>query len=469
MRPGRPEGARRTLRQRLLTFLLFPLLALLVASLAVDYRIADGPAQEAYDHALADDAVALASRVHVHGLATEVDLPAAAEAVLRSDSTDLEFLAAYGPEGELLAGDADLRPDPLPPGLNPHLTDATLRSYRVRKATYRIETPRGAVTVVVAETTRKRESTASKILAAMIFPNILLIIAVLVLVYLGVRSGLAPLNHLSEEIARRSPHDLRPLPKGEAPAEAEPLINAMDGLIDDLRAAAVAQQAFLANAAHQLRTPLAGLQTQLELAVEELPERYRHRIAHLRDATGRLGHLAHQLLALARSGPEANLAHERRPVDCAGLLQASASAWFDAALAREVDLGFEPEEAFVQGSEWLLRELLANLIDNAIQYTPPGGVVTARSGLDGEGRPFLEVEDSGPGIPEAEHQRIFERFYRAEGAPCTGTGLGLAIVKEVAERHGAAVAIAGAGPQGGTRMRVTFPPVADFPDVPAGE
>lgn len=457
MNSPRPESSPRTLRRRLLFFLLLPLGALLILSLAADYHIAFKPAGEAFDHALTDDAVALAGRVHVVGASLAVDLPPAAEAVLRTDGSDQEFLSVYGPDDRLLAGDADLRPDPLAGSGGPVLSNGELRGKRIRKASYRIDTALGPVTVTIAETTRKRDKAGSRILAAMIFPNILLILATLALVYFGVRSGLAPLTHLSEEISRRSPHDLSPLPAGEVPAEAQPLVKAMDGLIEDLRLAATAQQAFLANAAHQLKTPLAGLQTQLELAAEEIPGEYRTRVVHLRDATRRLGHLAHQLLALARSSQEANIAHETRPVDLARLLEESASAWFDLAMAKSIDLGFEPGPAIVIGSEWLLRELLGNLIDNGLQYTPDHGRVTARCGTTDDGHPFIEVEDSGPGIPSAERERIFDRFYRSATTPGPGTGLGLAIVKEVAERHGATIELGDATPDNGTRIRVVFP------------
>lgn len=446
----------KTLRRRLLFLLLLPLTSLLIVSLAFDYRIAFEPASEAYDHALADDAVALAGRVRFLDGRLQVDLPAAAEAVLRTDRSDQEYLSIYGEDDVLLAGDADLRPDPPRPGVNPGLADAEFRGRTVRKATYRILTAGGEVALTVAETTHKRERAGSKILAGMILPNLLLIVVSLGLVYVGVRRGLAPLTHLGEKISQREPHNLSPLPREAVPGEAEPLIRAMDGLIGDLRSAATAQQAFLANAAHQLKTPLAGLQTQLELHVQELPEMYRARGSRLLDATRRLGHLAHQLLALARSGPDADVTPEKRLVDLGRLLEASASGWFDQALAKEVDLGFETARVMVNGSEWLLRELLANLIDNALNYTPAGGRVTARDGLDGTGRPYVEVEDNGPGIPPAERERIFDRFYRAEGSTGQGTGLGLAIVKEVAERHGAEIAVHPANAEGGTRFRVTF-------------
>lgn len=450
----------RTLRSRLLVFLLAPMAIVLLASVSTDYRFAYDPANEAYDHALLDDAVALAGRVRVAQGKAEVDLPAAAEAVLRSDRTDQEFLAIYGPGGQLLAGDADLMPEPTPNRQNPSVTDANLRGHKIRKATYRLTTGAGEITITVAETTRKRERAGSKILAAMILPNIVIILVTLAIVYVGIRRGLAPLDHLSEEIGRRSPHDLSPLPRTEIPGEAQPLVNAMGTLINDLRAAAGAQQAFLANAAHQLKTPLAGLQTQLELAAQELPDQYRNRVVNLRDATRRLGHLAHQLLALARSGPDADVGHEREKLDLAHVLQSIASSWFDLALTHQIDLGFDPEPAPLVGSEWLLRELAGNLIDNALQYTPAGGHVTVRSGRDAAGRPFLEVEDDGPGIAPEERERIFQRFYRAEGTPGPGTGLGLAIVKEVADRHHASLTLDDASAASGTRIRVTFPGIA---------
>lgn len=457
MKPYRPEQTQKTLRRRLLVFLLVPLAALFVISLTIGYHIAFTRANAAYDHALSDKAIALAGRVLVQGNAIEVNLPAETEELLLNDSRDQEFFSITGPDGRFLAGDADLRPDSVMSGLRPVRSDAFLRGQRIRKVSYRLETALGPVIVAVAETTQKRERTGSKILVAMIAPNVLLIFATLALVYFGVRRGLAPLIRLGEEIRLRSPQDLDFLSRRPVPGEAEPLIRAMAALIGELRGAAAAQQDFLADAAHQLRTPLAGLQTQLEIAAAEIPEEYRHRVVLLRDATQRLGHLAHQLLALARSGPEAHLVHERHPVNLARLLEENASAWFDRALSRNIDLGFEPEEAVAEGAEWLLRELLANLIDNALLYTPVGGQVTARSGLDEVGRPFIEVEDNGPGIPQAEHERIFDRFYRPAGSRGAGTGLGLAIVKEVAERHDAFIDLADA-PQGGVRIRVSFLP-----------
>lgn len=446
-----------TLRRRLLVLLVFPMASLLILSLAFDYRIAFEPAADAYDHALADDAFALAGRIRYLDSRLQVDLPAAAEAFLRTDRSDQEFLSIYGPGEQLLAGDADLRPELVARGENPALSDGEFRGKKIRKATYRLETAGGPVTVTVAETTHKRERAGSKILAAMLLPNILLIIGTLALVYLGIRRGLAPLTELSKEISQRAPHDLSPLPQRDVPAEAQPLVKAMDGLIDDLRSASAAQQAFLANAAHQLKTPLAGLQAQLELHLQELPATYTQRAQRLLEGTRRLGHLTHQLLALARSGPEANLVQEKRPVDLGKLLESNASTWFDQALARNIDLGFDAQTALISGSEWMLREMLANLIDNALRYTPEGGSITVRSGVDHE-QTYVEVEDNGPGIPPDLKHHIFERFYRINETASEGSGLGLAIVKEVADRHQASIELASPSSKTGTLIRILFPP-----------
>lgn len=452
--PVAPRGS--TLRDRLLLLLLGPLGLLFLLSLPGDYKLALEPSNAAYDHALANSAVAIASRIVHRGDDIKVDLSGAAEAVLLTDRIDRIYISVIGPDGRRLAGNADLAPE-AEGGSNPSFTDGVVHGSKVRQATFRTSTPPGTVTIVVAETLGKREDTASRIAVAMMLPNMILIIATVGIIYFGVLVALRPLDRLGEAIGRRSPHDMRPLSAEGIPQEARPLVTAINGLIGDLRAAAIAQQAFLANAAHQLRTPLAGLQTQLELATQDMPADFRPRIARITDATQRLGRLAHQLLSLARSGTEADLAHEHQPLDLGRVMEEMAPQFLDQAIARDIDLGFETPAVEVLGSRWLLREMLANMIDNAVRYTPLGGRVTARCGIDGEGRPFFEVEDDGPGIPPADRQRIFERFYRAPGNQATGTGLGLAIVREIADRHGAEV-IVGEGTAGrGLLIRVRFP------------
>jgi two-component system sensor histidine kinase TctE len=230
-----------------------------------------------------------------------------------------------------------------------------------------------------------------------------------------------------------------------------------------MREASGVQQRFLANAAHQLRTPLAGLQMHLELLLRrELPPDVRSEIEGMHVATMRASHLATQLLALARAEAGGASGRDVQYLDLRQIADAAAQEWVPRAIARNIDLGFVLENAIVSGSPLLLTELLNNLVDNALRYTPPGGTVTVRSGTDDGGHPYLSVEDSGVGIPDDARSKVFERFYRIEGSPGDGSGLGLAIVKEVADRHSGFLTVQ-SGATSGTRIVVTFVALATAP------
>src|SRR5262249_30600747 len=258
-----------------------------------------------------------------------------------------------------------------------------------------------------------------------------------------------------EEIRAGAPRDLRPIDTAAAPEETRPLVTALNGLLNEVDQAAQNQQRFLANAAHQLRTPLAGLRAHTELALAQpLPEPVRAQLDQVHQATIRTGRLANQLLALARAEPGGRGSDSA--VDLKSVAEAEADGWVHQALARELDLGFELETAAVRGNEFLLREALANLVHNAIVYSNQGGRVTVRTGARNGGA-FIEVEDDGPGIPLVERERVLERFYRVPGTPGTGSGLGLAIVSEIAAGHGAALAISDGGAARGCRVAITFP------------
>lgn len=463
-----------TLRGRLTLFLAAPLVLLTILSVLVNYRLSLGPANEAYDRALASSAVALAELVGVRRGHLNLDLPPSAEALLRTDQLDQVFFAVIDSEGKLVAGDPGLArlPDILPPqdsdsadtenggyAGSVEFHDAILAEQKVRIASLRATGPAGSAVILVAETIRKRELAATHTVAAVFFSDLVLLISTLLTVFFGVRLALTPLDDLGASLSRRRPADLRPLSDSAVPGEAKPLVGAINHMMANVRHAHEAQQAFLSNAAHQLRTPIAGLQTQLELALDRLPEEERPRIERLLTSSRRLSRLTSQMLALARSSPEADLGHEFQPVDLAALCEAAASDFLDAALARNIDLGFETASAPVSGSPWLLRELLSNLLDNAITYTREGGHVTVRCGVAAEGAPFLEVQDNGPGIPEEIREKIFDRFFRAPSHGEPGTGLGLAIVREAVERHGATITLAEpADGSGGVCFRVEFPP-----------
>lgn len=446
------------LRGRLLAVLALPLLALMVIGTVADYRQASRVANEAYDHSLASTAVALASRLDDEDGDVDVDLPKQAEAVLRADSVDKVFLLVTDPQGRIRAGDKELLPfvgDVESP--TPAFRTLRIGHDKVRVAALRHRTGRTVATVVVAETLLKRERAARQIVVTTILANLAQTLAALAILFFGVRYALRPLDAVSEQVARRSPDKLDPIPDDDAPREIRPLLAAINRLMHSLSEAGIAQRAFISNAAHQLRTPIAGLQTQLELAADSLPAEARPRIARLLAATSKLAHLTHQLLALARSAPEATDPARHQIVALDQLLEEAATDFVDHALARQIDLGFAPAPAAVRGSQWLLKELLANLIDNALQYCPPGAHVTARCGSAADGSAWLEVEDDGPGIPESLRERIFERFFRLATDQEQGSGLGLAIVKEVALRHGAEVQVLTPAGGQGVCFRIRFP------------
>jgi two-component system sensor histidine kinase TctE len=322
---------------------------------------------------------------------------------------------------------------------------------------------RGAVHILVAERVTVRDVFAREIILRMVLPQGMLILLAGLAVWYGVGRGLAPLSTLRKEIESRSHRDLSALPEEQAPQEVRPLIHAMNGLLARLGSAIEAQQRFIADAAHQLRTPIAGLKTQTELALRQTqPGDVQVTLRQLQTATEQSTRLINQLLSLARAEPGARHEHAIERLDLARLARDTTTEWVPRALARKIDLGYDSGDnpAWVVGDSFLLGELLRNLLDNAIRFTQEGGQVTVRVAGRADAV-VLSVEDNGPGIPDPERERVFERFYRVLGTGVAeGCGLGLAIVREIALSHHADVALAtGAGGQG-TVLRVTFPPAA---------
>jgi two-component system sensor histidine kinase TctE len=452
--------AARSLRAHLLRMLLPPVALLLGLGAVLAYFPLVEPATEAYDQSLVDIGIALGTHIRTSGGGYRFDLPPAVEQVLRADVYDTIYYRVTAPDGQAIAGEADL---PWPPdqadaraGLVSY--DAKYKGRKVRAVSMPAQCGASACTVVVAETTVKRSRLAREILFSSVLPEALIALATLAIVWFGVKRGLAPLARVSEEIKERSPSDLHALDAIRAPDETRPLIAALNGLLEQLAAANRNQQRFLANAAHQLRTPLAGLQAHTELALSlPLPEACRAQVEQVHEATIRTARLANQLLVLARAEPGGHAEPQSR-VDLKRVVEGAADEWVHRALERDIDLGFDLELAAVRGDEFLLREALANLLHNAIEYSPRGARVTVRTGLRA-GQAFVEVEDEGPGIPAAERERVLERFYRVPGTPGTGSGLGLAIVREIAAGHAASIAISeGAGNvTKGCRVALTFP------------
>ena len=442
--------AARSLRAHLLRMLLPPIAAALALGAVISYFPTIEPATQAYDQALVDIGLALGSHVRVLQTEYRFELPPAVEQVLRTDRFDRIYYRVMSPAGMEIAGDPGL---PSPPS-EAVAHNTVYDGNKVRVVSVHAPCGRSTCTVLVAETMVKRERMARDLLLQSILPELLIAAATLLIVWFGVKRGLRPLARLSEEIKSRSAGDLRPIDAAGAPEETRPLVGALNGLLDEVSAASRKQQRFLADAAHQLRTPLAGLQAHAELALAQpLPEPSRAQVERVHQATIRTGRLANQLLALARAEPGVRMS--LASLDLKSLVEGEADAWVHQALPRDIDLGFELEVAQIEGDAFLLREALANLVHNALEYSQRGARVTVRTGRR-ERAAFIEVEDDGPGIAPAERGRVLERFYRVPGTSGTGSGLGLAIVREIASGHGASIAITDS-PSGGCRVAITFP------------
>lgn len=448
-----------TLRRRLVHLVAWPLLAVLVASAVYDYVQALQRTQDDQDRALVRVAIALASRLDVDaddGLQDDfgLHLKRTVAAMQRAEPQDRLAFFVRRADGSTLGGDPALA-SWIAPSEDDRaaFADKAQGAEVWRVASYAHASPLGRLQLVVAETTHRRERQARRLMLDTLAPNVLLVALALGGVLAGVRLGMRPLETVSRRIAERAPDDLGPVPLEGLPGELTPFAGTINQLLDRVRASAAQQQAFLSNAAHQLRTPLTGIQMQVELAERDATPALRERLTQVRHALHRLARSTHQMLALARSGTQAVQQEALEPLDLAHLLENAADDWLDAALAAGVDLQFDPQPAQVRGSPWLLRELLANLIHNALQHTPRGGSVRVSCGPDGVGA-CLGVEDSGPGIPPAERARVLERFYQRPGRE-GGSGLGLSIVDEVARRHGARLALEDAGTGSGTGLRVT--------------
>ena len=461
-----PETPRRpkTLRRQVLGWLFWPLLALWSVSSVIDYDIANRFVNLAYDRLLLESALDIGRQVKVLQDRIYVDLPEVAVQMLQTRESGRLYYLVTGPNREYITGEPDLPAPSDPFSERVNYYDETYQGRPVRIVTLRLPLETGKtesmVLVQVAENRSARNEFARQIIFRMILPQLLLIVFAGFMLWYAVGRALAPLEALRREIESRSHRDLSALPVEQTPQEVRPLIRAMNELLERLSRALASQQRFVADAAHQLRTPIAGLKTQTELALRQTPSGEAHgTLKQLRNATEQATHLVNQLLSLARAEPPAGRVQSPQHVDLKALARGATTEWVPRAIERNVDLGFDAdsETALVEGDPFLLREMLNNLLDNAIRYTKAGGQVTVRVARSAK-RAVLSVEDNGPGIPEAERARVFERFYRVLGTGTEGCGLGLAIVREIAQSHAAEVELTTAADGTGTIVRVVFPP-----------
>ena len=474
------QREQRSLFGEILDWMLTPLLLLWPVSLVLTWLVAQSIAGKPFDRALEYNVQALAQLVTVQNQRAVFYLPQPAREMLRADDSDHVYYQVLGSRGELLSGERDL---PMPPEDERPVTgetrlrDAEMRGLDVRVAYtwVRVDAPGAQPALVqVAETREKRSVLATEIIKGVMLPQLVILPIAVLLVWLALVRGIKPLSELEERIRARKPDDLSPLDEKVVPLEVAPLVSSVNDLLTRLKSSIATQKRFLADAAHQLKTPLAGLRMQADLAQREHfnAEELKQSLKQIGRSSVRATHTVNQLLSLARA-ESSGKALVRQPCDLAALAVEAVRDTVPRAMDKRIDLGYDGAEpgapgVSIEGNPTLLKEMIRNLLDNAVNYTPSSaqqpGVVTARVLADPFGQALvLQVEDTGPGIPAAERELVFQPFYRSLGTNVDGSGLGLPIVLEIARQHGAVIELedarAGQAPPG-TRVTVRFHPVA---------
>jgi two-component system sensor histidine kinase TctE len=465
--------ARPSIRRSLVMWLVLPLALLVPATAILFYRLALAPALDSLDHSLDGTALEIERLVNPSkdGTATMAVSPEL-DYALRADRFDEVHWVLLGPNNRVIAGDPELAALGGPPApVDWRFTDATLNDDPVRVAMHSwICVPAGAdhpqvrCEARVSETLNKRRSVAKHVSAAAASAMLIEALILAVMGWLAIARSLKPMERLSKDIEQRSPEHLGPVDRPDIPREVAPLVSALNGLFTRVVTASAAEKAFIADAAHQLRTPLTALRTETELALlESHAPQTEALLRRLHMATTRAARLANQLLSQARAEHVRHNSSMER-FDLKQIAFEAAEEWVARSVDAGVDLGFELQSARVEGHGFLLREMLANLLDNAINYAGHGARITVRTGPAPESPACarLEVEDNGPGIPPQDRERAFERFQRGN-AGGTGSGLGLSIVRDIASHHGAHAELLDGEGGVGLKVRVTFQPV----DTPA--
>lgn len=452
----------RSLRRQLLLWLLLPQIVLWGVAAFGAYRVASRHADELVDASLLQAARALARQIKPTASGLFVDLPRSAQDILAADPDDRVLYAVSSPPGQLLLGEGRMPAPPGEPALNrPVFYDASVpEAMRVVSLDLHLGGAGAAestLRVQIGRASAPREQLARRMLLDTALPLSLLIVLMSVGVWAGIRRGLKPLAELQRQMEGRRADALDPVQLRAAPPEVSALAGAVNELLGQVQHSLATQRRFISDAAHQLRTPLAGLKSQTELALAATTDpALRQRLQRVHESAVRGARLVSQLLVLARAEPEAAAVQGWAPVDCSVLVSEVAADWVPRALAAGCDLGVDiaADGLQVHGVALLLREALVNLIDNAVRYAGPGATLTVRLRRVGDDV-WLDVEDNGPGVPPALRERAFERFVRGQTSG-DGCGLGLAIVREIAERHGGSAQLLPAAPQG-CIARLTLP------------
>lgn len=455
--------SQKSLRRQLIGRMLSMMLPLFILLWVIAYFSSQYFINEAFDRSLVRRTYALVDRVEVLHGQVRVDLPIAARELLLFDQEDLLFHRVTDSQSRVIEGERNMPPLPGRKGIKPGqliIYDGFKGGEKVRVAAFALSlqgtSASGAVLVQVGETLAHRTALAERATLAIVIPMLLMTLTAALAIAYGVGRGLEPVSRLRDRLSARQTFDLSPIPLQGTPAELRPFLHEINSLLQRLSEAVDAQSRFVADAAHQLRTPIAGIRAQAEAALAGArPEDAQHALMRIAQSTQTMGDLVQKLLVLARVDAVENTLR-LVSLDGAALVREIAREWAPQALAQGVEIGFEMtgQEAWVEGDAQLLHEMLANLIDNALRY---GGTRITLKVISAEHGVTWQVTDNGPGIPEAQREAVFAPFHRLSGS-VEGAGLGLTIVQRIAHLHGAKVRLETDEEGRGLRASIEFPP-----------
>lgn len=455
---ARPGGHGPSVRSRLLRPLLWIWLVGLVAAVGGAYVLARGSAKAAFDRGLQDEVIALGTKLTWSDRGPLLDLSRQTMELLTWDGADRNSFVMVDVEGNALAGDATV---PLPSSAlrraafeQPRLFDASLGGEPVRGVVFSLASPMldRSVSLIVVETTRQRTVLMRDLQISIVLPALALGSVTFVLIAWGIRRGLRPLRDVAAEVARRDAHDWRPLPLADVPLEALPLIERINLLLSDMEQSSLLQRRFVADAAHQLRTPVAGIRVLAQTLAQELAAPRASAdspavpapastalLSQLVRSTDHLSRLIGQLLSLARSETALSVDVEQETLDLVPLLREAAEPMLlqSLRLGRSAALEAPDQPVLARAHPLWLGEVIVNLLDNAMRYGGPQIVLRVQALA--EGGACIQVEDDGPGVLPDQLPRLFEPFWRGERADLRndgGTGLGLTIAREIVSRLG---------------------------------
>lgn len=440
--------------------LIIPVIIFIVLETALSYFVTVHYVEKTYDRWLLDSARSLVQEVEVIDHKISVKLSDNALEIFKWDDIDTTFFKINAENIGVIVGDSILpNPSASITAEQPVYSDVSIDDKAIRMVSLLVpDTLPDKVYIHVAETLNKRQDMMFDILLTDLIPQIILTLLISLLLYEAINHGLAPLHKLADDISQRSPSDLSPIPETQVFTEVKALTDTINSLMEKLSTAIASQQRFIANAAHQLRTPLAGLKLQAERAQrEDNILAMQPALSQIQSSADRVSHMVTQLLALARSSPIEG-SHKMEKIDLYNLAKTVCIEWVPKALEKNMEISFVATDHphFIKGDRVLLSELLANLLDNAITYGRRQGNIMVS--LTHQPTLCLSIEDDGPGIKEIESSKIFERFYRIPGSSGNGCGLGLAIVKEIADLHQVKLILLPSD-NGGTRINLQFEPI----------